>query len=788
MKLIDLQKQTASVNTAATVNLGAAVSGFRTLSAAITADVNDPYGIKVGDKGVPFIVRDPASGAFEFSLFTVTAATVLTRERVLSSTNGNAAVAFGGVSCEVYSSLNGAVARKFDMGTSVRTVYTSSVCPDDGVTDLSMGPTTGPSVTALLQKLFDLNNDGTPLRIIWDSKYSLDSASSTFCLLVNSNTEVVALPGCGAVMRANQPTSMFRNRNPVVVKDGSAVKNVVDRNISFKGGIWHGNQDNQSVRETSATGGIFLFDFLGVDNLNMSDGIEWRRPVSFAFRGTNVSNVLLQNFFVNFGMDNTKLNSDGIHFNGPAQHLRLMDGRIYGCADDSLSFTANDIFLAPGNYGPFGGVYGPITDVTVDNMEIHSIAAGIRLLSSASRMDRFSISNIKGDFGGNWLVIDNFTENPAYSLPNGPGNIGTVMIRDIHAQNRINGGWPKKGAYLNCQLERLIFDGVHREYFENEFFPAIWCGPRFKATQLLIENYTSMNTNGGTYMKDQIFFDAGCQIQQVKIKGAMFHSNNAVDGCPIAIETGAVINQFVLDDCQGLRFTDFVRKSGTVASYHVGTNCYMDSAGNAASTWNLQSGAPWVEDTTAPNKLAYSGNLGGVVAAAIKKTADGFSGNAVVSADIKFSSGYTSTSPVHAALVLRSSNIPNWSSSNGKAYGLDISAGEAQVKIIFQSNGSDTTIGSAVPVTISPGVAFRYFLSAKTNSSTGVTTLVAKVKRLSDGNWLSGPNTWSATEVAAITATDSNLPAVAGGWGFYAYNEYVTNGLINFDNIDLSAA
>jgi hypothetical protein len=97
MKLIDMQKQTATVTSAATITLGAAVSGFRTLAQAITAG-----DLGVSDSGIPFFVRDPGSGAWESGLYTVTSATVLTREKVVGSSSNNAAVAFGGATCEVY--------------------------------------------------------------------------------------------------------------------------------------------------------------------------------------------------------------------------------------------------------------------------------------------------------------------------------------------------------------------------------------------------------------------------------------------------------------------------------------------------------------------------------------------------------------------------------------------------------------------------------------------------------------------------------------------------------------
>jgi hypothetical protein len=99
MKLIDLQKQVATVTSAATITLGAAVAPFRTVATAIAAGH-----AAIGESGFSFYVLNPATGAYQVSLYTITDATTLTLESILGSSNSNAAVAFGGASCEVYSS------------------------------------------------------------------------------------------------------------------------------------------------------------------------------------------------------------------------------------------------------------------------------------------------------------------------------------------------------------------------------------------------------------------------------------------------------------------------------------------------------------------------------------------------------------------------------------------------------------------------------------------------------------------------------------------------------------
>jgi hypothetical protein len=114
MILIDLQKQIATVTSAATIALGSASTGFRTVAQAIAAG-----DIAVGATGIAFFVRDPATGAFESGEYTITSATQLTRERVLTSSNNNAAVAFGGASCEVYSAASASLLNALTSGSDI---------------------------------------------------------------------------------------------------------------------------------------------------------------------------------------------------------------------------------------------------------------------------------------------------------------------------------------------------------------------------------------------------------------------------------------------------------------------------------------------------------------------------------------------------------------------------------------------------------------------------------------------------------------------------------------------
>lgn len=110
MKSADRFKFTATPATAgsaATLNVSAAITGYRTPAQVISDSASDPLGIKVGDTGICF-TSDDGAGNKETSLYTLTSTTVLTRTEVQSSTAGGTTPAtFTGTTLTVTNSMSG---------------------------------------------------------------------------------------------------------------------------------------------------------------------------------------------------------------------------------------------------------------------------------------------------------------------------------------------------------------------------------------------------------------------------------------------------------------------------------------------------------------------------------------------------------------------------------------------------------------------------------------------------------------------------------------------------------
>lgn len=729
-------------------------------SVAAIGSVGDQFG---------YMIRKEGNAQWEEGLATKTS-TGFTRSPRKGSSGAATLVNFAAGQYDVMLTPTSSLANRYFNSTSPKMVFASAYATSDA--DISMTSTTyGADQTAKLQAMFDLAANG-PLLIIWDIVCGVTSVSGTEALRVRSNTTVRALPGCGAIMRTNQPTPMFRNYNPTITPG-----NRVDHDITFDGGIWNGNRANQSVKETSANGGIFLFDFLGVDNLNMIGGIEFRKAKAFSWRAANCYHILLDHYRVDFGDGNSDVNTDGIHFNGPCSYITMTNGELFNCADDAIAFNADDGWGAGGMYGPYGGVYGEISDVRVDGVFLRGYSCGIRMLSGGSRMDRFKFSNIRGTTSGYWLVIDNF--NPSQTIATGPGNIGSVEVDGVYVDSTVT-EWPQMQAHINCKVEQISLNNITKGKFLNVLYPAIRIGEKANLGQLVVQGYKSYPFNSGTYLSDQILVVAGAVVGTMRVNEAVFDAPSGTGGYPINIQSGASVSRLMLNGNSGSGFTDFVTAAGTVGNSHIpATNNFMDGGGASVSTWTLDAG--YTE--TSASGVTFSVNEPGVQVA--RKTAvDTFSGNIQLSSTIQFT-GTVSGAALNGSLIVRGSNLQPYGGSTRSAYVMDIDKVNGRITLQRSDSSGDTIIGARVTASggIAIGTSYKATITAKGSA------ISCSFQRLSDNLYLQTDGSWSATAANCSSGTDTTYGSGTGlQYGVYGYNQNTSSASIVYTNFTAIAA
>jgi hypothetical protein len=755
-------KETTTATSLATIALGGAVASFRTFAAGLATGVKRT-GIKVQ-------VGPDANGAWLIGVYDLTTDSTLTRRAILDSSANGADVTLAAGSKEVSNTISAGQGDKWDNSTSTRVVYLSNYVDSD--TDLSMySPVAGVDQRAKIQAVLDLPGS---LRLVWDVKVTLanrpDGSGDT--LRIHGNTEIIALNGCGALQAAGSTGRMFLNANPTVTAQNSH-QYIVDENIKIDGGIWHGNVSGQ-------TGKNDVFNFFGVRNL-VTKNYKIIRASGMAHRCINVDQMVNSNYLIDFGAGNTTPNTDGMHFHGPLSGLRDHNGKIYNCGDDSFALNADDAWGEANFTGPYDNVYGPIQDVKVSNLTFNAALFGVRLLSGASRLTDITFTNTNGATTGYGFLIDNYL-NPPRLVQAGPGNFGAITID----------GWNVKTTYhtpgdaaefnmamhITAKVEQLNLLNILKRDFNNQLYPAIRIGAKADIDQLRI-GYMSRNYNGGTYLTDQIEFVGGAKVNQAIINSNAY-SAAVLSGSVVRIRSGASVSQLLLSGI-ATNFTSMLLNEGFVGGLH--DTSFVDGQG---ANWVTQAGAPWAQSSSSTD-ISYNGPYPGIVAYARRTPLDTFGGNVQLSNQISFGGG-SKQSGLHAALIVRGTNIVTSSSTARNCYGVDIQLDNGGSFSFFKFvNGTQSGVGAGVQVGFELNTAYRFSLTAKTNGS-GVTTLSATAQRVSDSFWLQPNGTWAAAAATALTATDSSLPAAASEYGYYAYNE-ANNGVnIGFTQLSIVAA
>lgn len=242
--------------------------------------------------------------------------------------------------------------------------------------------------------------------------------------------------------------------------------------IAVTGGVW--DMDNRRQRgnfmqvpELAAAApkhfeNDFFFGmalrFCHVERLTLR-GLTIRNPVNYGAEFGHVSYVTVDDITFDYKTWNpSRLNMDGVHFDGHSHHLRISNLRGT-CFDDMVAFNANDLTCSPEE--------GPISDVDVEGLYCDYCHSAVRMLSASDPVSRVTIRNVHGNFyvSGVWLT-HHFKDRPA------PGRFDDVVISDIFAAKalpppEVDGKWRRSLALIYVQgtanVGNLVVERVYRD-------------------------------------------------------------------------------------------------------------------------------------------------------------------------------------------------------------------------------------------------------------------------------------------------------------------------------------
>jgi hypothetical protein len=268
----------------------------------------------------------------------------------------------------------------------------------------------GDDDTIILQEILDRAATLGRVHLILDG-----AARTSKSLLLHSNTTIECPDkSCGIFLSDNSNTSILRNAN-----FKCAEGEIIDRNITLKGGVYNHNSPGQVHHRESEpedqfiSNWVFSMELYGVEHVLLQD-VTIANQRTFAMLMMNFKYVAMENIHIDRRERTSFQNQDGLHFWGPGRFLTLKN--IYGNSGDDF------IALAPDEHD----FKSSIEDVLIDGVHLEDADQGIRLLSRGEgRLDRVKIQNVTGTYRSYGFII-----NPWFDSETG-GNYGNIIIDTV---------------------------------------------------------------------------------------------------------------------------------------------------------------------------------------------------------------------------------------------------------------------------------------------------------------------------------------------------------------------
>lgn len=248
-----------------------------------------------------------------------------------------------------------------------------------------------------------------------------------------------------------------------------------------------------------------IMRFYGASFVSVHD-LTYKDPIQYCVEFGYVEHFTVENIRLDFNYGNPyPFNMDGIHVDGGCHHgyIHNIQGTAY---DDMVALNADD------------GLSGPITDIEVDGIFAYDSLRAVRLLSTHSRVERISISNVFGTYYQNPVSLTYYHYHHTTR-----GIMDHISIKNIFASNA-----PRLPIYQKC---------------ENYQFAFIYIDSRLDIGHVRIENIGRNEALGD--------IETVRVMPDTKIKTLVLehvdHSNRTGKPVPLMINEGEIEKLYLLD-------------------------------------------------------------------------------------------------------------------------------------------------------------------------------------------------------------------------------------------------
>lgn len=358
--------------------------------------------------------------------------------------------------------------------------------------------------TLSIQRALDIakSKGGGNVRIPYRfEKYVISST-----LKISSCTTLTIDEGAIIKMADESNCRMIENINLSTVNDLT----IKDKNITIIGGIWDGNEANQSEKwmgndQVNGDGLVMPFLFSGVENLTLKD-ITVIEPKVYGMFACNIKNLNISNINIDVGDLSVTANQDGIHVMGPCENITIENCKIRS-HDNFIAINADDVW-----HGRFCTM-GDIKNVRIDNITVNNYDAGqgMLLLSANHKVHNVTVTNINGKAA----YLSNI-----HTFDFGQGNFENITFDKCHIERNGNEGFPFINIFGNfgtLNLKNISMYGVDN----NKNILML-------QNRIHIHNTTTTNTNIKNLNIENLDFGSIGQVTNSSYYGAICVDNDVI--------------------------------------------------------------------------------------------------------------------------------------------------------------------------------------------------------------------------------------------------------------------
>ena len=351
----------------------------------------------------------------------------------------------------------------------------------------------------------------------------------------------------GSTLRIHSGQSLILDRHTVVRLADQANREMLtnsdhengNRGITVSGGIWDGNNANQTRMDIYAKKwtpenyiGVAV-QFCNVEDLTIRS-LTLKDPESFGMQLGKIRQFTIDDITYDHNM--LRKNMDGVHLNGLCSqgHISNLKGTTN---DDLVALNADDA-------GGCEMTRGPISDIVVDSIFCEDGWTAVRLLSHGSPIRRIKLANIFGTYRYN---VVSFTNHRVH-----PGEQST--FEDISID----------GVFCSKSLKGI----VHQPGPLWSGLAQIWIDAPAFVSKLTVRNYhrtESLLPSDDIYIEDgakveNLILDDVSLVNRSKSPVTLFHNMGTVDSLSL-INVSAKAEGETSGGC-------IVKNAGTISRLH----------------------------------------------------------------------------------------------------------------------------------------------------------------------------------------------------------------------------